>query len=634
MPDNALTIPRDPTVLVSPLAAMDAGTKSAGLVYDLRQQQANEAAGQAYQGAINPQTGEFDPNEFRRRLAASGPAAMAAGHELANTQQISSDQLKQNFDKAKWVNSTAGALLLQGDFSDAAMLGALHNGVAGGILTLPEAQRQLATMPADAAGRQRWLEEHRDTSASWVEQTERQYGTRHPTQFGGGTVFPTVPAAGRGDAPIVLQTLTPEQRNATVDLKDPRKTLPDGSPNPDFGKPKTFTRQEQLEMNGFTVLPDGRVIPPAGGGVGGTGLGDGRYSNMPPALRRPNASPAASTPPASNASPAPNTSGAPAIQFGDPNQPQAVPAPPGSSAPAGPYTGGGMGTILGPRSDAAPAPNANVAMILQGMQNARVNPLGGSAMTAGPGAPTTPTVAATPEAGWGTAPGTYDTAPTSPAPMARPAVAPPPAQRSPFDRPAMGLSSTEEEQLKAAGPQFNAEINAGTQAQTQQALLGNMLVDTKQFLPGPWAETWKNIRARLAPAFNVNDTALAGAENFDKAAAQLANAQGAGSDSRMSVNIAANPHGGMSAPGVDLAIRQLQGNADYIQARAKLAQQWPNADYNGFVASARQLDPRVFQYERMTGGQRSDYLDALSPKDARAFMAAHKWAEGKGLISR
>jgi hypothetical protein len=145
-------------------------------VYDLKEKGAQQAAGQAYQGAINPLTGEFDPNEFRRRLAASGPAAMAAGHELANTQQISSDQLKQNLAKAQWINSTSGALLQSGDFSDAAMLGALHNGVAGGILTLPEAQRQLATMPPDAAGRQRWLQEHQDTSASFQEQMDQRYG--------------------------------------------------------------------------------------------------------------------------------------------------------------------------------------------------------------------------------------------------------------------------------------------------------------------------------------------------------------------------------------------------------------------------------------------------------------------------
>ena len=126
---------------VNPLAAIQSGISAASNEYDLASKQATLAAGQAYQAAINPQTGEFDPNEMRRQLAARGPAAMAAGAALLNTQNISSDQLKQSLEKQKWINSTAGALLQSGDFSDAAMLGAFHNGVAGGILTLPEAQR-------------------------------------------------------------------------------------------------------------------------------------------------------------------------------------------------------------------------------------------------------------------------------------------------------------------------------------------------------------------------------------------------------------------------------------------------------------------------------------------------------------
>lgn len=202
----------------------------------------------------------------------------------------------------------------------------------------------------------------------------------------------------------------------------------------------------------------------------------------------------------------------------------------------------------------------------------------------------------------------------------------------------MGFSPAEQEQIKAAGPQFGAEIAAATQAQGQQAMLANMLSDTKQFMPGPYAETIKNIRARLAPIFGVNETALAGADSFDKLAAQLSISQGAsvgaGSDARFSVVTAANPHPGMSAAGVDLVLRQLQGNADYIQARQRLAQDWPaKADYNGFVDSVRQLDPRVFQYERLQPGkQRSDFLDSLDARDQRTFVAAHKWAEDKSLI--
>jgi hypothetical protein len=200
-------------------------------------------------------------------------------------------------------------------------------------------------------------------------------------------------------------------------------------------------------------------------------------------------------------------------------------------------------------------------------------------------------------------------------------------------RPVTEVSPGEKATMEAAGPAFQREIDTGTKAQSQQALLGNMLADTKQFLPGAYAETMKNLRTRLSPIFGVNESALAAADSFDKIAAQLADAQGAGSDSRMAVNIAANPHSGMSASGVDLVIRQLQGNADYLQARQKLAQQWPaKSDYSGFTDSIRQLDPRVFQYERMTPTQATDWLRAMDPKDQRAFITAHKWAENKGLV--
>ncbi len=188
---------------VNPLAATQAGISAASSEYDLASKQATLAAGQAYQAAINPQTGEFDPNEMRRQLAARGPAAMAAGAALLNTQNISSDQLKQNLDKARWVNSTSGALLQSGDFSDAAMLGALHNGVAGGILTLPEAQRQLATMPPDAAGRQRWLQEHQDTSASFAEQMQQRFGTRENIVTPQGTYNTPIPPP-RANAPTIV----------------------------------------------------------------------------------------------------------------------------------------------------------------------------------------------------------------------------------------------------------------------------------------------------------------------------------------------------------------------------------------------------------------------------------------------
>ena len=209
---------------------------------------------------------------------------------------------------------------------------------------------------------------------------------------------------------------------------------------------------------------------------------------------------------------------------------------------------------------------------------------------------------------------------------------------SPFDnRPISRLSPADEELIRASGPKFQSEIDAGTRAQGQQAILANMMADTKQFMTGPYSTSIVNWRARLAPVFNVNEKALAAAQDFSKLAAQLALEQagsvGAGSDARFSVTQAANPHAELSPASIDLILRQLQGNADYIQARQSMAQQWPSkANYNGFVESVRPLDPRVFQYQRMTDPQRSDYFNAMDERDQRTFMQAHKWAEDRKLL--
>jgi hypothetical protein len=299
---NPLTIARDPTVLVNPLAAMNAGIEGASQVYDLRQKQANEAAGQAYQGAINPQTGEFDPNEFRRRLAASGPAAMAAGAALLNTQNISSDQLKQSLDKQKWINSTAGALLQAGDFSDAAMLGALHNGVAGHILTLPEAQAQLATMPPDAEGRRRWLQVHQDTSGSYAEQMQRRFGTRETITTPQGTYNIPVPSPSAG-APTIETPHGPAPGSTTTVFVpvDEQGIIPMNANGVPSRTPKTWQPQT-VPVTAVPGVPSGgpphsmpapgspaaaaspgSLPPSAPPPPAGTRLVNGKFTTTPPA---------------------------------------------------------------------------------------------------------------------------------------------------------------------------------------------------------------------------------------------------------------------------------------------------------------------------------------------------------------
>lgn len=190
------------------------------------------------------------------------------------------------------------------------------------------------------------------------------------------------------------------------------------------------------------------------------------------------------------------------------------------------------------------------------------------------------------------------------------------------------------EQGKLGPPQFQAEATADTQAQNQQAILGNMLSDTSQFTTGPLAGIVGKVR-NLAGNFGlpINTEGQSAKESFNKLAAGLANAQGSGSDARMSVNISANPHEELSPAGVDLILRQLQGNADYIRARASLAAKYPDkSDYPGFQQSIKGLDPRVFQMARMTADQRANYWKSLDSEARKQIDAAGKAASQLGVL--
>lgn len=161
----------------------------------------------------------------------------------------------------------------------------------------------------------------------------------------------------------------------------------------------------------------------------------------------------------------------------------------------------------------------------------------------------------------------------------------------------------------------------GVSSKPRAAILDNMLGDTAQFTTGPGQQQiqkLQEIAGRLG--LNIDTKGLSAAESFNKLAAQLASAQqgASGSDARLNVAQSANPHSDLSPAGVDLMLRQLRGNEDYIQARAALAQKYPNkADRAGFETSVQNLDPSTFQYDRMTPDQKADFYNAM-PKSNRA----------------
>lgn len=195
--------------------------------------------------------------------------------------------------------------------------------------------------------------------------------------------------------------------------------------------------------------------------------------------------------------------------------------------------------------------------------------------------------------------------------------------------------------LETAGTQSAANFqrinDQGVTAQSQNAILSNMLADARNFTTGPLARQilWsRQIRQRFG--LPVDEKATSAGEDFNKMAATLANAQGATSDARLNVTLDATPHAELSPGGVDLIIRQLQGNNDYLQARKVLAATYPDkADVTGFENTlGRNLDPRAFQLARLQPGkQRSDFLASITdPAEQKKLMTAYAWAQNRGLL--
>jgi hypothetical protein len=274
--DNAL-LPRGgslPTpVLVDPLNALNRGLLTAHGMWEVQGARAKEAAGQAYQGAINPQTGEFDANEFRRRLAASGPAAMEAGTALANTQNISSNQLEQSIKKANWANSAAGSLTRLGpNITEQHALDVLQQGVTSGILTPAEFQRQSAevrSLGGDPAKLNAWANQHQFTAMSVEQQLKETYGSREPVQAGDATYHPVIPPARAGGTVVTQHGPPAGSTTSSSEPYDDQGIIPRDTNGAPTRPPKGYTTVTKpvTAVPGIAGSTPPAVMP--GSGTGG-----------------------------------------------------------------------------------------------------------------------------------------------------------------------------------------------------------------------------------------------------------------------------------------------------------------------------------------------------------------------------
>lgn len=171
--------------------------------------QGQVASGQAYQGAIDPQTGKYDPAKYLQLLAANPAAAPAAGAGVESAQSLTGQQLDQAFKKLGFVNNATSALLDKGNPSAMDVYGALHQGQMAGILTPQDVAQTLSTLPQDPAEIQSWARQHQLRAQDAQTQLQQMYGT--PTvQNNGKSLISGVTAPASKGGGFSPSTATPQ----------------------------------------------------------------------------------------------------------------------------------------------------------------------------------------------------------------------------------------------------------------------------------------------------------------------------------------------------------------------------------------------------------------------------------------
>ena len=200
-----------------------------------------------------------------------------------------------------------------------------------------------------------------------------------------------------------------------------------------------------------------------------------------------------------------------------------------------------------------------------------------------------------------------------------------------------GLGTAESSALAGQGAASNSAFqnitDAGVAARTQGALIDNLMADASQFTSGPLADTLLKINQyRREFGLTPDEQSTTAQQAYNKLVNQLADAQSSRSDKALGVNQAANPNASLTPEGIQMIGAQLRGNADYLMARQQLAEPYSNkSDNRGFEANvASNLDPRVFQYARMTPQQKMAFYRSMPNK--AEFQKSYYWSQAHNLL--
>jgi hypothetical protein len=203
-----------------------------------------------------------------------------------------------------------------------------------------------------------------------------------------------------------------------------------------------------------------------------------------------------------------------------------------------------------------------------------------------------------------------------------------------------------EEALLASPAERAARLQA-TASTTQQyhADLDNLKQLSKTLqIGGPTVEIEKKL-GQLSSRFGLTATMtgdqLKSVEEFDKIANQISLNQSQnfhGSDAGLHTVVGANPSSSMSTYGREGVIDMLQGNQDAIEVTRRA---WLQARANGAPVSShdlfmermgQELDPRVFQFNRMSRENQQKFLSQMDPGDLKDFEDKFKGAVEKKWV--
>jgi hypothetical protein len=199
----------------------------------------------------------------------------------------------------------------------------------------------------------------------------------------------------------------------------------------------------------------------------------------------------------------------------------------------------------------------------------------------------------------------------------------------------------------AAGRAAALQGTASTSAQYHSDL-ENLRQDSAVMgnLGGPTQDVEKKLNqlsTRVAGfGITMSPDQLRASESFDKIASNIALNQAkslGGTDSTRSMSVGATPNSGMSRYGRDGVIDMLQGNQDSIDAARDA---WLDARSKGAPAGShdifmnrinKQLDPRVFQFNRLSRDNQQKFLSQMNPADIPGFEQKYQASVARGWVA-